>query len=116
MKKVDQPMFDVASWKPTRRALELLGETPEAKAAAERLERAERARLMEEKYSGGLTFADRLVQCRGISSRYGRIEALAGKNGECHSRKTTYRRWKFGKGNVSRKGWLRQGFDQTSAR
>lgn len=60
------------------------------------------------------TAADRLTErLQATSNRnYSRIQELAGSNGDCHSRKTTYRRKKFGKGNISEKGYLESGFEQ----
>ena len=120
-KEDTRPTFDAASWKPTPKAKELLeriAKREEAKrkanedmrAAHERDERIAMANALEEKYGESLTYADRI--CGHISesenNRYDQIESLVGKNGDCHSRKTTYRRWKFGKGNLSKKGWLKQ--------
>ena len=120
-----RPTFDVSSWQPTQRAQELLdriAKREEAKkrakaemiAAHEREERIARAEALEKKYGESLTYADRLCSHSNDSenNRYSQIESLAGKNGDCHSRKTTYFRWKYGKGNMGPKGFLKSGFPQ----
>ena len=68
----------------------------------------------EARYGRSKSHFDRVMEKMSNASgkRYGEIEALAGKNGDCHSRETTYRRWKFGAGNLSRKGWLKRGFEE----
>ena len=71
------------------------------------------------KYGGQLTIVDRYLQSSYSSlnpqKRYSMIEEGRGTNGDCHSRKTTYRRYKFGKGNVGRRGWLLKGFEQSAS-
>ena len=106
------PLFDASKWRPTPKALEMLGETK--KPIPPDVEREMRIAENERKYGGQLTHTDRIVDRLSLAHgrNYRRIESLAGTNGECHSRKTTYRRFKFGKGNLSRKGWLKAGFDE----
>lgn len=111
----DRPTFDASSWKPTPKALEMLGESPRAIAEEEAKRRAAKAAENEDRYGESApTYADRIME-RMSNTRgknYFEIEALAGRNGKCHSRKTTYRRYKFGKGSVSRKGYLESGFEE----
>ena len=110
-----RPTFDAASWKPTAKVLELLGETPVAQDVAERMKREERIAANEAKYGDDApTYADRMIDkfTNTHGRNYSAIEAMAGHNGDCHSRKTTYRRFKFGKGSISRKGYLAQGFEE----
>lgn len=109
------PTFDASKWKPTAKALELLGET--RRPVPERVAREMRIAENERKYGNGqLTHTDRLMERLAHTGgrNYARIEALAGTNGDCHSRKTTYRRMKFGSGRLTRKGWLEAGFEENT--
>ena len=108
----DRPTFDAASWKPTAKVLEMLGEV---RIVTEQQRREEVAAANEAKYGDGApTYADRMIDkfTNTHGRNYSAIEAMAGHNGDCHSRKTTYRRFKFGKGSISRKGYLAQGFEE----
>ena len=107
-----RPLFDASSWRPTAKVLELLGESKKPTAT----DREAIADANEEKYGGehGITYADRMIEktSTATSKRYDEIESLVGTNGDCHSRQTTYRRWKFGRGNLSKGGWEAQGFSE----
>ena len=108
----DRPTFDAASWKPTAKVLEMLGKV---RIVTEQQRREEVAAANEAKYGDGApTYADRMIDkfTNTHGRNYSAIEAMAGHNGDCHSRKTTYRRFKFGKGSISRKGYLAQGFEE----
>lgn len=93
--------------------------TPKALALLAKVEarkKAEAARAIEEKYGETLTYADRLIdaRCSSTSNLYSEIQAMAGNNGDCTTRKGTWRRLKFGKGNIGKAGFERQGFDENS--
>ena len=106
-----RPTFDASSWKPTQKVLELLGKADRRQSEPV----VSVADLNEQKYGGDqLTYEDRLMAktSESKSNRYERIESMAGNNGDCHSRKTTYRRLKFGRGNLSLSGYLKEGFEQ----
>ena len=106
--------FDVSSFKMTPAALALLKKVEAREHGAEEEESI--ADANERKYGEQLTYEDRLMDDKSEkkNNRYARIEGMAGNNGDCHSRKTTYRRLKFGKGNIGRSGYLRQGFEQNA--
>lgn len=91
--------------------------TPKALALLARVEarrKAEAAIAMEEKYGESLTWADRMMTARDGSTctRYAEIRAMAGNNGDCTTRQGTWRRFKFGKGNIGKRGFERQGFEE----
>lgn len=104
--------FDVSSFKMTPAALALLKKVEAREHGAEEEESI--ADANERKYGEQLTYEDRLMAktSESKSNRYERIESMAGNNGYCHSRKTTYRRLKFGRGNLSLSGYLKEGFEE----
>lgn len=90
--------------------------TPAALALLARVEarrKAEAANAREEKYGESLTYADRMMTAMDYSTcnRYAEIRAMAGNNGGCTTRKGTWRRFKYGKGNIGKRGFERQGFE-----
>lgn len=112
-------------WTPTPAALALLQRIEERKKAQERFstamqakeEKRRRKRQADEnelKYGEQLTYSDRMTQCRDdrTANRYDSIQSLAGRNGGCTTRRGTYRRLKYGKGNVGRRGFEKQGFEE----
>lgn len=105
--------FDISSWRLTPKAEELL-----IRSGAIKVEdpptREKIAVRNEAKYDASPTYADRMSSGLDLTRgrNYDAIESLAGTNGDCHSRETTYRRYKFGKGTLSHKGWLRSGFQE----
>ena len=91
--------------------------TPKALALLAKVEarkKAEAAKSLEEKYGGSVTYADRLIDARSSSTSnlYSEIQAMAGNNGDCTTRKGTWRRFKFGKGNIGKRGVEKQGFKE----
>lgn len=104
--------FDVSSFKMTPAALALLKKVEDREQGAEGEESI--ADANERKYGEQLTYADRLMEKKSEkkNNRYARIEGMAGRNGDCHSRKTTYRHQKYGKGNLSLRGYLKEGFEE----
>lgn len=112
-------------WTPTPAALALLKKLEDRKEAekgiavarrmTEEKQRKERqAYENERKYGEQLTYADRMIEARddATRNRYTSIEAMAGNNGGCTTRKGTWRRLKFGKGNIGKAGFERQGFEE----
>ena len=91
--------------------------TPKALALLAKVEarkKAEAAKSLEEKYGGSVTYADRLIdaRCSSTSNLYSEIQAMSGNNGDCTTRKGTWRRLKFGKGNIGKRGFEKQGFKE----
>lgn len=91
--------------------------TPAALALLARVEarkKAEAASALEEKYGESLTWADRMMAARddSTSTRYAEIQAMAGTNGGCTTRKGTWRRFKYGKGNIGKRGFEKKGFEE----
>ena len=84
------------------------------KAKEEKRRRKRQADENELKYGEQLTYSDRMTQCRDdrTANRYDSIQSLAGRNGGCTTRRGTYRRLKYGKGNVGRRGFEKQGFEE----
>lgn len=120
-----KPTFDASSFTMTPAALALLQRVEAREKAAKGIEvarrmteaKVERERLADEnerKYGEQLTYADRMMgrTSETENNRYARIEGMAGRNGDCHSRKTTYRHQKYGKGNLSLRGYLKEGFEE----
>lgn len=112
-------------WKPTPAALALLKKVEErhlAKSAIpiarkltkEQMHLENRAEENERKYGDQLTYADRMIQSRDecTRNRYDSIEANVGNNGTCTTRRGTYRKLKFGKGNIGKKGFEKLGFKE----
>lgn len=91
--------------------------TPAALALLARVEarkKTEAASALEEKYGESLTYADRMMDERDVSTsnRYAEIRAMAGNNGGCTTRKGTWRRFKYGKGNIGKRGFEKHGFEE----
>ena len=91
--------------------------TPKALALIAKVEarkKAEAAKSLEEKYGGSVTYADRMIGARASSTSnlYSEIQAMAGNNGDCTTRKGTWRKFKFGKGNIGKRAFEKQGFKE----
>ncbi|MBO6031980.1 MAG: hypothetical protein J6Q22_11105 [Prevotella sp.] len=112
-------------WTPTPAALALLKKLEDRKEAekgiavarrmTEEKQRKERqADENERKYGEQLTYADRLMERvdEHANNRYSAIEDGAGTNGNCTTRRGTYRFQKFGRGNIGKAGFERQGFKE----
>ena len=116
---------EMGQWTPTPAALALLKRVEDRKkaekgiAVARRMtdekQRKERqAYENERKYGEQLTYAERLMQRvdEHENNRYSAIEDGIGKNGTCTTRRGTYRFNKFGRGNLGKAGFERQGFEE----
>ena len=112
-------------WTPTPAALALLKKIEDRKEAEkgiavarrmteEKQRRERQADENERKYGEQLTYADRMMEARDDATRirYTSIEAMAGNNGGCTTLKGTWRRLKFGKGNIGKKGFEKLGFKE----
>ena len=91
--------------------------TPKALALLAKVDarkKAEAARAIEKKYGETLTYADRMIgaRCSSTSNLYSEIQSMAGNNGDCTTRKGTWRKFKFGKGNIGKRGFEKQGFEE----
>ena len=112
------PVFDADAWKPTEKALEMLARLDGRDVAqAQAAEQDDVASVNERRYAGVSSYVDRAIEkysahTGSTSGRYDTIALSQGLNGDCHSRKTTYRRFKFGKGSLSERGYLRSGFSE----
>ena len=77
--------------------------------------RRAQAEANEMKYGGlGMTVTERITEKyqASVPRRYARLEEGVGTNGDCHSRKSTYRHHKYGSGNIKRSTWLARGFPE----
>jgi hypothetical protein len=118
-KRDERPVFDADSWRPTEKALEMLARLEGGAGAAADAAQDDVASANERRYAGVVSYVDRAIDKYNAHTgtahgRYDTIAAAQGTNGDCHSRKTTYRRFKFGKGSISERGWMRQGFQQNT--
>lgn len=111
------PVFDADAWKPTEKALEMLARLEGRDVAqAQADNQDDLASANERKYADVASpYADRAIEKYNAHTgtshgRYDTIALAQGLNGDCHSRKTTYRRFKYGKGSLSERGYLRSGF------
>ena len=111
------PVFDADAWKPTEKALEILARL-EGRTTSTGNDQEDLASANERKYADVASpYADRAIEKYNAHTgtshgRYDTIALAQGLNGDCHSRKTTYRRFKFGKGSLSELGYLRSGFSE----
>ena len=111
------PVFDADAWKPTEKALEILARL-EGRTTSTGNDQEDLASANERKYADVASpYADRAIEKYNAHTgtshgRYDTIALAQGTNGDCHSRKTTYRRFKFGKGSLSERGYLRSGFSE----
>ena len=111
------PVFDADAWKPTEKALEILARL-EGRTTSTGNDQEDLASANERKYADVASpYADRAIEKYNAHTgtshgRYDTIALAQGLNGDCHSRKTTYRRFKFGKGSLSERGYLRNGFSE----
>lgn len=110
------PVFDADAWKPTEKALEMLARLEGSDVHGN--DQDDLASANERKYADvAAPYADRAIEKYNAhtGTSHGRYDTIAlsqGLNGDCHSRKTTYRRFKFGKGSLSERGYLRSGFSE----
>lgn len=113
----NMPVFDADSWRPTEKALEILARL-EGHTTSTGDDQDDIASANERKYADvAAPYADRAIEKYNAHTgtshgRYDTIALAQGLNGDCHSRKTTYRRFKFGRGNISERGYLRSGFSE----
>lgn len=59
-----------------------------------------------------MTAEERIMRRLDSSTTHGYkvLRSMRGENGECTTRRGTYRRWKFGKGNIGSRQFERMGF------
>lgn len=113
----NMPVFDADAWRPTKKALEILARL-EGRTISTGDDQDDIASANERKYAGvAAPYADRAIEKYNAHTgtahgRYDTISLAQGLNGDCHSRKTTYRRFKFGKGSISERGYLKSGFSE----